>query len=279
VLFAGPPGTGKTTAAQFVGHAWNNHLATVVSEIPRDAAPVTTVGNSAWSPFHTIGGLLPDEHGRYRPQRGIFIEPSADGNGHWRLRAECLVLDEMNRADLDRCIGELYPLLTRSVEAVRPAGIPGVDSIRLSPEFRLVGTVNDATLDDVVFPISEGLARRFVRIELPGARQGSLKDVLASTDEARMAAALQAVDDLFTICRKKTRMKKTDLGEHAPFGVAYFLSLRDWCGGRLKLSSEFAELDVTEQAHIVLCTALAGVQRSRGLDAVIQEFAQLRSEA
>lgn len=61
-----------------------------------------------------------------------------------------------------------YPLLTRSVARLEPAGIPGVESIELHERFRIVATVNDASIEDIVFPISEGLARRFVRIEMPG---------------------------------------------------------------------------------------------------------------
>jgi hypothetical protein len=59
----------------------------------------------------------------------------------------------MNRADLDRCIGELYPLLSGSVQHVTPAGLPGVERISASPRFRVLATVNDANLNDIVFPI------------------------------------------------------------------------------------------------------------------------------
>ena len=47
----------------------------VVNEIPLSAAPVTTVGNSAWSPFHTIGGILPDDSGTFVTVKGLFIDP------------------------------------------------------------------------------------------------------------------------------------------------------------------------------------------------------------
>ncbi len=50
-------------------------------------------------------------------------------------------LDEMNRADLDRCIRDLYPLLTRSVAQVASAGIPGVETIELHERFRIVATI------------------------------------------------------------------------------------------------------------------------------------------
>ena len=171
VLLAGAPGTGKTTLAQFVGHAWNRGLSMLETRIRSDEAPKTTVANSAWAPFHTIGGIVPDGKGGYGVQRGIFIDPDLDGGDVWQLLPQCLVLDEMNRADLDRCVGELYPLLSHSVSSVVPAGIPGVREIRDHPRFRVVATVNDASIDDIVFPISEGLNRRFIRIEPPGGRQ------------------------------------------------------------------------------------------------------------
>jgi len=62
VLLAGPPGTGKTQIAQFVGHAWNHDLTEVSTELLKSEAPVTTVANSAWAPFHTIGGILPNKN-------------------------------------------------------------------------------------------------------------------------------------------------------------------------------------------------------------------------
>ncbi len=95
------------------------------------------------------------------------------GQGYGRI-----VLDQMNRADLDRCSGELYPILSGSVARVAPAGLPGVGLSEVSARFRVVATVNDTIVNDIVFPISEGLARRFQRLELPGASQIELFEFL-----------------------------------------------------------------------------------------------------
>lgn len=276
VLFAGAPGTGKTTLAQFVGHAWNCDSTQVPQRIALSEAPITTVASSAWAPFHTIGGILPDKDGRFRVQRGIFMGAQDGAEGVWQLRPESIVLDEMNRADLDRCIGELYPLLTHSVESVEPAGVPGVRRICDHPRFRLIATVNDATIDDIVFPISEGLARRFVRLELRGATETEVKQFLHSYmvegGNDRYAATVSLVGQFFALCREESRLQETELGEHLGFGVGYFGLLASWVAGGLQMSATFVDRELREQATDILRTSLRSATRDRGYERVFQRL-------
>jgi hypothetical protein len=275
VLFAGAPGTGKTTLAQFVGYAWDRGLQLLPEQMPVGAAPLTTVGNSAWSPFHTIGGLMPTEDGTFTSHAGIFIDPGSTTLKAWRLRNGAVVLDEMNRADLDRCIGELYPLLSGSVERVSPAGLPGVESIEASPRFRVLATINDAQLDDVVFPISEGLARRFQRIELPSASRDDLLAYLGidepeSRQDPRRAAAHEAVGAFFEVARVLNLLLKAEDDDRLPFGVAYFELLRAWTDGLL--DAPLGDGTVSEQARALLAGSLCTLGRTKKWNEALRTF-------
>jgi len=276
VLFAGAPGTGKTTLAQFVGWAWNHRQSTLPAELLLCDAPLTTVGNSAWSPFHTVGGLIPRKDGGFESHAGVFIDPESVRGEVWRLRAEAIVLDEMNRADLDRCIGELYPLLSRSVVRVHPAGIPLVRAIDLADRFRVIATVNDSTLDDIVFPLSEGLARRFQRIELPGAAADDVLAFLSIDGETQLApreeSAERAVREFFLVAAEDGFLTSMGGESRLPFGVGYFGLLRSWVRGELRLPSMSAPSDDESQARTILIASLTTAHGSAKLKGILQRF-------
>jgi AAA domain (dynein-related subfamily) len=276
VLFAGAPGTGKTTLAQFVGYAWDKQRSELQSEIPITSIPFTTVANSAWAPFHTIGGVLPDGKGNFSARKGIFIDSEDKGEGMWRLRSCAIILDEMNRADLDRCIGELYPILSSSVQKVAPAGIPGVEYIYNSDKFRLIATVNDSNLDDIVFPISEGLSRRFQRIDLYGGTKDLIREFIAEDiPESRkeyMKTAIEVIDHLFSACEENELTYTSEEGVHIPFGVGYFNLMKSWIRNDLKMSETFNEISLTDQARQILKSSIWSIIKNRGLSSKFQNL-------
>jgi MoxR-like ATPase len=170
LILTGPPGTAKTT------------LAEVLCQLAADAGwcrgYTMTTATADWTTYETIGGLRPAGNGmelRFHP--GLCLEAAA--NERW------LVIDELNRSNLDRAFGQLFTILSgqsvvlpfedhttgnRIVLAV-DGGVqmhdPDRYSVTVVPKgWRIVATMNvfDKTL---LFEMSYALMRRFAFVELP----------------------------------------------------------------------------------------------------------------
>jgi MoxR-like ATPase len=166
LLLTGPPGTGKSSLAIAVCRA------VVGGEF--DLATAT----ADWTTFDTIGGYMPRDGGSLEFEPGLVLR--ALQRGRW------LVIDELNRADIDKAFGPLFTLLAGSgeVEGGEDVVLPfrkADKNIRivwaerraraqspyaLTPAWRLIGTLNlrdKATL----FQLSFAFLRRFAIVDVP----------------------------------------------------------------------------------------------------------------
>lgn len=166
LLLGGPPGTGKSTIAEALCRA-----------VVRQQFDVTT-GTADWTTFDTIGGYMPQGTGlTFEP--GVVLR--ALKRGRW------LVIDELNRADIDKAFGPLFTLLAssggsdeqrrvalpfqeagRQIEikwADKRTGSSGAEYL-LTPGWRLIGTLN---LSDkaTLFQLSFAFLRRFAVLDVP----------------------------------------------------------------------------------------------------------------
>ncbi|MFX1298966.1 MAG: AAA family ATPase, partial [Promethearchaeota archaeon] len=97
LILIGPPGTGKTSIAIYIAEIAkkNNYC----------KGYTLTTATSDWTTFDTIGGLVPKEDANgleFRP--GQFLQTIQKNH--------MLIIDEINRADIDKAFGQLFTILS-----------------------------------------------------------------------------------------------------------------------------------------------------------------------
>lgn len=164
IMLYGPPGTGKTSLARWIAATLTGGMWTLVT------------GSSDWSSQDIIGGYQPVGSGGVSFIPGVLL----------RRFDRPLIIDELNRCDIDKVIGPLFTVLSgQQTTLPYRLNIEDIDSpqyvilpeSKLSaevhefapgPHWRLIATIN--SIDKAaLYQMSYALSRRFgwVYVDVP----------------------------------------------------------------------------------------------------------------
>ena len=212
VMLVGPPGTGKGRLVRWIADQVAGSPAVLGFEEGFRPNPVWITPDDTWSAFELIGGLVPADDGRLHWSNGFILD--ALSQNRW------LVLDEANRADLDRIMGPLLTWLAdEEVQIGRTdphTGVPILLGWRQSgpsmaelddvgrpmrflagKDWRMIGTYNpqDATR---VFRFGIALSRRFAVVPVPVISPGQFEELLRTHHPEIEDPVLVAVHGLYS---------------------------------------------------------------------------------
>ncbi|WP_161781678.1 AAA family ATPase [Halorubrum coriense] len=158
VVFYGPPGTGKTRAASKLTDAL-------------DIGQDTATANAEWSNYDVVGGYEPagpdTPEQEWTAKAGVLSSAAQQcvegltlsGDPHW------LLVDELNRANLDQAFGDVFTLLDLDYRTSQRLKF-GTDEVTLPLSFRLLATMNTSDRAKL-FSLGYAFRRRFAFVQVP----------------------------------------------------------------------------------------------------------------
>ncbi|MBA3532557.1 MAG: AAA family ATPase [Ardenticatenales bacterium] len=276
LILTGAPGTGKS------------HLATLLASELFGVHPMLVTATAEWSTFDVVGGLVPlagaEGQLRYDVRPGVVYEalrrnwllaedgtvrrdpegqPLRVGTTHEGRQwpGVWLIIDELNRADVDKAFGDLFTALESGTLRVPRAGVEASILIPLPRDFRIIATLN--TRDrHFLFTLSDALKRRFafVEVETPTdtdeERAILLHRTLAALHEQGLAAEEPALQSALAQLYPMAQL----LRAFHPLGTAPLLAALRYVGAAQQLGAVKDEVLLQEAIIAEILPQLEGMR-------------------
>ena len=229
IIFEGVPGTGKTRLAMDIcEYAKEENFC--------DDYLITTA-TSDWTTFDVIGGLMPDTNGNLNFEEGIFLKAIREN--------KLLIIDEINRADIDKAFGQLFTVLSGSPVKLNykidenNISIDHTDKLEsyydnssktyfIGKNFRILATMNNYDKDSL-YELSYAFMRRFAFVELDIPNEEDFNNLIDMwNDELLVSLPSELIDDIKQLLGIRYYRK---------LGPAIFYDMINYMVNRLKLDS------------------------------------------
>ncbi|CAH0298583.1 MoxR family ATPase [Peribacillus sp. Bi134] len=247
IILVGAPGTGKTTVAQAICKAAYFKLFSL-------GTGMFTTATSDWSTFDTVGGYMPNVNGRGSLEFSEGIITRAINRREW------LIIDEINRADIDKALGPFFSVFSQH-EVVLPFKTQKGDNLKIKPGtktstadtfymhplWRLIGTMND--FDKLsLYEISYAFMRRFAIIRIPIPRESELKNIIST---------------LVPNCNLDTGFSKLfKISKHREIGPSVFLDMAKYIINRNQDPAAQTAEHLREAIELFLFPQFEGLSRT-----------------
>jgi hypothetical protein len=214
IILQGPPGVGKTFVAQTIAYA-------LMKEKDRSRLQMVQFHQSyGYEEF--IQGLRPTSNGSYTLRDGVFYTFCDAAQNDSRIHV--FIIDEINRGNLSKILGELMMLIERDKRHEKYAlplaySDPGTGTFFVPSNVHIIGLMN--TADRSLAMVDYALRRRFAFISLKpefGSAKFKKHLVDAGMDKDLAKRLIAGINGL----NEEIRKDQLDLGEGFCIGHSYF---------------------------------------------------------